>query len=233
MPRKNRNFSRQRESSKNLQRNILIVAGIVVAVIIVVAIAANQSTPATVTDTARELGSATAPVVVEEFADFQCPWCGVFNTTVEVRLREQYINTGKVRFIFRNYPIVDSYVANGTESHLAALAALCAGEQNMFWDYHDLLFRSQNPAGENLGAFSTPRLQAMAAQLHLDSVRFDQCLSNQSYANVLEGDIRLAQYYKISATPSFFVNGVQVTGTSEDFQWLFDAIDRALSTMGI
>jgi protein-disulfide isomerase len=139
---------------------------------------------------AREMGPQNAPVVVEEFGDYQCPFCALDISTAEIRLRDQYIQTGKVRFIFRNFPIVDTFVANGTESHLAALAALCAGDQNMFWEYHDLLFASQ--VAENSGYFSTPRLQAMAARPHLDGVRFDQCLSPQTHKNILDADIRSA-----------------------------------------
>jgi protein-disulfide isomerase len=227
MPRRNRNFSRQRSSSSNLQRNILIIAAVIVVVIVIVAVAASTSAPqGDVAFTARETGSATAKVVVEEFSDFQCPVCGSFASIAEVRLREQYVKIGQVRFIYRNLPVVDSFVSNGTESHLAALGALCAGDQDMFWEYHDLLFKNQ--AGENQGAFSIPRLEALAAQLHLDSVKFDQCLSNQTHADVLDGDIRLANYYKIYGTPTFLVNGHQVK-VSNDFHELFDAIDRALS----
>jgi protein-disulfide isomerase len=121
-------------------------------------------------------------------------------------------------------------VSNGTESHLAALAALCAGDQKMFWEYHDLLFASQG--AENSGSFSTPRLQLMAAQLHVDGVRFDQCLNQQTHANVIDGDIRRLQHYKLNYTPAFIVDGVKVTGSTEDFHSLFDAIDRALLAAG-
>ncbi len=228
MPRRNRNFSRQRAGSSNLQRNILIVAAVVVVVIVIVAVAASTSTPPGGVDfPARTMGSVGAKVVVEEFADYQCPFCALFASSAEVTLREQYIKTGKVLFIFRNFPIVDTFVSGGSESHLAALAALCAGDQDMFWEFHDLLFKSQ--AGENEGNFSTPRLESLAVSLHLDSVKFDQCLANQSHADVLSGDISLANYYKLNGTPSYFVNGQQVT-VSQDFHELFDAIDKAYSS---
>jgi len=236
MPRLNRNSSRQRPNSNNVRRNILIAAAFIVVVIVLVAILASASIPRSafqggVAFPAREMGSAAAKVVVEEFADFQCPICGVFNSNAEARLREQYINAGKVRFIFHNFPVVDSHVAGGTESHLAALAALCAGDQNSFWEYHDLLF--QNQSGENQGAFSTPRLDTFAARLHLVSVTFDQCLSNQTHADVLAGDIQLGKHYGINGTPSFFINGVPASGPySANFPWLFDAIDKALRKAG-
>jgi protein-disulfide isomerase len=231
MPRRNRSYSRQQAASKHLLRNIFIVAAVVVVAIVGIAVVARPSVaPNEVAFPARELGAQTAMVVVEEFADFQCPGCGYFGTHIEARLREEYVATGKVRFIFRNFPIVDGHTANGSESHLAALAALCAGDQDMFWEYHDFLYKNQS--GENEGAFSSPRLEAFAAQLHLDSVKFDQCLGNQTHLDVLNGDIRLANFYKLNGTPSFFVNGRQVNINPQDtqFQELFDAIDKALQS---
>jgi protein-disulfide isomerase len=228
MPKKNRSFSRQRTSSRKLQRNLLIGVAVIVGIVIVVAIIANQSSATSLSFPAREAGNANAKVIVEEFADFQCPFCGLYVTTAEIRLRETYIKTGRIRYIFYNFPVVDG--STGSESHLSALAALCAGDQNMFWEYHDFLF--QNQMGENQGNFSTARLQAFAAQLQLDSLQFNQCLSNQTHLDVLNADIKLANRLGLGGTPSFFVNGVMVNGTATDFQWLFDAIDRALLSTG-
>jgi protein-disulfide isomerase len=237
MPRKSRNSPRPRPTANNLRRNILISAGVAGAVIVIILIAAaGPSAPPSafqggVAFPAREMGTASAKVVVEEFADFQCPICAVFNSSAEARLREEYIKTGKIRFIFHNFPVVDSHVANGNESHLAALAALCAADQNSFWEYHDLLF--QNQSGENQGTFSTPRLDTFAVQLHLDSVTFDQCLINETHLDILDGDIQLGQHYGVNGTPSFIVNGVRVDGPySADFPWLFVAIDKALAKAG-
>jgi len=231
MPKKNRSFSRQRTSAKNFQRNLLIGLAVIVGVVVIIAIIASQSgVPIDKSFPARETGEPTAKVLVEEYSDYQCPYCGLFATTAEIRLREEYIKTGRIRFIFRNYPIVDSYVANGTESTLASLAALCAGDQNMFWEYHDFLY--QNQLGENQGNFNTARLQSFAAQLQLDSLLFNQCLSNQTHIDVLNADIQRAKALNLGGTPSFFVNGVLANGSATDFQWLFDAIDRALLTVG-
>jgi protein-disulfide isomerase len=230
MPKKHKNFSRQRNTSKNLQRNILIGVGAIVVIIAVVAIIASQSAPIDKSFPPRESGNASAKVVVEEYSDYQCPYCGLFARTAEVQLREQYIKPGRILFIFRNLPVVDSFVANGTESHLAALAALCAGDQDMFWEYHDYLF--QNQVGENQGNFSTARLQAFAVQLHLDSLKFNQCLSDQTHVDVLNADIQRANALHLSGTPTFFINGVLANGSGENFGWLFTAIDRALLTAG-
>jgi len=225
MPRRNKNLSHRRTASTHLRRNILIAAAIVVIAIVGIAIAARPSAaPSDVAFPAREMGLQTAKVVVEELADFQCPFCGRFNSVAEPRLREQYVQTGKIRFIFRNYLVV------GAESNLAANAALCAGDQDAFWAYHDLLYTNQG--AENSGAFASPRLESFAAQLNLDGVKFDQCLSNQTHADVINGDIQVGHHYGINGTPSFFVNGRQAIITLQDtqFQALFDAIDKALQS---
>ncbi|MBN2086618.1 MAG: thioredoxin domain-containing protein [Anaerolineales bacterium] len=230
MPKKHKNFSRQRSSSKNLQRNVLLGIGAIVGIVAIVAIIASQSAPIDMSFPPREAGNPNARVVVEEFSDYQCPFCGLFATTAEIRLREEYIKPGRILFIYRSYPVVDSFVSGGSESHLAALAALCAGDQDMFWEYHDHLY--QNQSGENQGYFNTARLQAFAAQLHLDSLQFNQCLSNQTHLNVVNADVQRGNALRINGTPTFFVNGVVVSGTSADFEWLFDAIDRELLKVG-
>ncbi len=230
MPKKHKSFSRQRSSSKNLQRNILIGIGAIIAVVAVVAIIASQSAPIDKSFPPREAGNPNAKVVVEEFSDFQCPYCGIFATTAEIRLREEYIKPGRILFVFRAFPIVDKFVSGGNESHLAALAAFCAGDQNMFWEYHDYLFRNQS--GENQGNFNSARLQAFAAQLHLDSLKFNQCLSNQTRLDVLNADIQRGNALRLNGTPTFFVNGSLVSGDDTDFQFLFTAIDRELLKVG-
>jgi protein-disulfide isomerase len=230
MPKKRRSFSRQRTSSRNFQRNLLIGVAVVVGIVVVVALIASRSAPIDKSFPAREAGNPAAKVWVEEYSDYQCPFCGLFATTAEIRLRENYIKTGKILFIFRNFPIVDSYISNGTESHLAALATLCAGDQDMFWEFHDILY--QNQLGENQGNFNSARLQSFAAQLQLNMVQFNQCMNDQDHMDVINADIQRARAVGLNGTPSFLVNGVQISITSDTFQELFDAIERALLTVG-
>ena len=107
----------------------------------------------------RELGEPSAPVVMEVYIDFQCPPCGTFAFNYERKIIEQYVITGKVRLVFRHFPFI------GDESHQAALASMCAAEQNHFWEYGDLLFA--NLTGKNEGAFSNARLENFARLLEL------------------------------------------------------------------
>jgi protein-disulfide isomerase len=174
-------------------------------------------------DAWRQAGDANAKVVVEEFADFQCPYCGDFHARGEPRLWEEYIRTGKVRFIFRNFPVLDGGDMNG-ESHLAALGALCAGEQGKFWKYHDFLF--ENQTAENSGGFTFPHLLEFAVKLDLNGSSFGDCLQSRRYQSVLDDDLQLGSDGQLSGVPTFFINGRVVLGYNErDF---FGAIDNAL-----
>lgn len=233
MPKQERSFRRQHElSSQKVQRNILIIVVCFIVVILVIAFLANRGSVTDVSFPAREKGSADAKVVVEEFSDFQCPMCGYFAMTAESKLRTQYIDTGKVRFIFRNFPIVDGFVAGGQESHQAALAALCAGDQGKFWDYHDALFANQSQT-ENSGNFSRSRLYSLAVALELDGIVFEKCMNDQTHLNVINADQSLAvTKYNLPGTPSFIVNGVVVDFSSYEFTEIFNAIDAALAATG-
>jgi protein-disulfide isomerase len=232
MPTKVQNYRRQKAESSQRLSVILIVAVVVIGSIILAALyLTHQTSTIDVSFPAREMGPADAKVVVEIFSDFQCPWCGVFARGPEYVLRSEYVDTGKARVIFRNYPVVDAYVANGTESHLAANAALCAGDQGRFWDFHDALYLNQSSV-ENSGNLSGPRLYALAVQMKLDGAAFQQCMNDQTHRNVIDGDVALAAAYNVNATPSFFVNGEAVEIKTTDFQQLFDAIDAQLNILG-
>lgn len=151
------------------------------------------------------LGDPTAPVTIIEFGDFQCPYCGSFHQTVSPQLREQYIKTGKVKFIWRDFAFL------GQESMDAARAARCAGEQEKFWDYHDYLFEHQN--GENGGAFSIPNLKQFARILGLNQTAFDRCIDDsQKYADAVLTDTKIGREAGVNGTPTTFVNGERLVG---------------------
>lgn len=152
----------------------------------------------------RVLGNPAASVTIIEFGDFQCPFCGRFHSTVSPQLREQYIKTGKVKFIWRDFAFL------GQESTDAARAALCAGEQEKFWDYHDYLFEHQN--GENRGTFSVPNLKQFARSLGLTQSAFDQCLDSQRHTETVANDTKIGRQLGVSGTPTTFVNGERVVG---------------------
>jgi protein-disulfide isomerase len=136
---------------------------------------------------------------MEMFGDFQCPVCGEFARTSEQALVSQYVNTGKVKFVWRDFAWI------GDESYLSAQAARCAGQQGQFWAYHDYLFAHQR--GENLGTFSQPNLVGFAASLGLESDAFGKCMNSGVEPKAVQASIRYAVGLGIDVTPAFVVNG--------------------------
>ena len=170
--------------------------------------AAAPGSPPSLHDLAGDapgIGDPKAPVTVVEFADFQCPFCGRFFQTVEVPLIEQYVKTGKVRFVYRNFAFL------GPESEDAAIAAACAGEQGKFWEYHDYLYGHQQ--GENEGAFAKQNLKKFArAVAGIDGAKFDACLDQERYMNAVRAETAAGRSYGVTGPPATFINGRLVSG---------------------
>ncbi len=217
---------RQREKRRNLLVATLIVAGgviFVTAMVIFRSQALIQSiiTPASIDFPQSEgmtMGDPGAPVIIEEFSDFQCPACQFFHEETLGQVVDQYVKTGDVYFIFRNFPFI------GNDSQAAALGGFCAAEQGLFWEYSTILFANQ--IGENVGSFSTARLEAMADIIGLDA-EFAQCLSEGRYQNLVDADFQAAQDAGVNATPSFLINGELVTGALP-FEAFQSYIEQAL-----
>jgi protein-disulfide isomerase len=169
------------------------------------------------------LGSPDAPVTVEVWEDFQCPFCQRFTFEIEPALVEQYVETGEVRLVFRNLAFL------GDESHWAAVAASLAADQNMFWPFHDYLFA--NLRGENVGSYDLERLQEIgeAVGLDMDAFRDGLRLENarERFATIQAEARRDAGALGINATPTVTVNGVPLQ--APDLASVSGAIDVALS----
>lgn len=135
-------------------------------------------------------------------------------------LFEEYVDTGKVKFVYKHMAIL------GQESVWAAEASECAADQGQFWPYHDLVFSRQ--AGENQGAFNKDKLLALAQELKLDMAQFGPCLTNDQTLDRVKGDTQEGQQVGVRGTPTFFVNGRAVVGALplQDFQ---QVIEQALS----
>lgn len=145
-------------------------------------------------------GSSKAPVTIIEFSDFQCPYCGRFFSETLPLIKEKYIDTGKVQFVYRDFPL-------GIHQHAqkAAEAAECAGEQEKYWDYHDLLFENQN-------ALDTASLKAYAKQLGLNTEKFNDCLDQGKMTEEVQNDFQEGSRYGVTGTPAFFINDVKIVG---------------------
>jgi protein-disulfide isomerase len=123
---------------------------------------------------------------------------------VEPELVQRYVNDGRLRLEWRDFPYL------GRESRRAAVAARAAQEQGRFWEYHDVLFENQK--GENNGAFSDDNLVAFAEKAGLDVERFEATLESGEYEEVVGKDFREAQDAGIQGTPSFTINGQPLVG---------------------
>ena len=158
-------------------------------------------------------GSPDAPVTIVEFSEFQCPYCGYYVREVFPRIDEAYIKTGKVKYVFRDFPLTSIH----PNAQKAAEAGGCAAQQGKFWEYHDLLFAHQD-------TLDVASLKQYAADLGLDSARFDACLDSGAMAEEVAGDVADGQAYGVSGTPAFFVNGIKLTGAQpfEAFQELIE-----------
>lgn len=153
----------------------------------------------------RSLGDPNAPVKIEIYSDFQCPYCRRFWSDTEGQLFQDYVSTGKVYFTYRS---LGAFI--GHESQKAAEAAYCASDQEKFWEYHDLLFTNQG--AENSGAFSDARLTAFAQSLNLDMIAFNDCFQNGKYVEQVNQDAADAQAANIHSTPTFLINGTMIQG---------------------
>lgn len=200
----------------------IAVGGVVIVALVVLTVVLSrpgesfQVTRPVGQDFLPEMGDPNAPVTVYEYADFQCPACGAFTRQYKPRIEEDYVKTGKVHFVFKNFAFL------GQESVWAAEAAYCAAEQGGFWAYHDKLFANQR--GENRGAFSKANLIRFARELGLKTEDFQICLDSGRYRQKVQDDLREGQERGVNSTPSFLVNGELIRGV--DYLGLREAIER-------
>lgn len=150
------------------------------------------------------LGRADAPVVVREFADFQCPACGAFEHTLE-RMRHDYVDTGRVRFVFFDYPL-DQH----KNALLAAEAARCAGAQGRYWPMHDLLYARQQQWADLSDPLS--RFGSYGAEVGADASRLLTCLRSGAMRAIVMRSQAYGDTLGVDATPSYGVNAAGRAG---------------------
>jgi len=168
------------------------------------------------------LGDPNAPITLVEFGDYQCFFCNKFFHDTEQKLLENYVDTGKVKIIFKDFTII------GPDSRTAAHAAHCADDQDLFWEYHDTLYN--NWTGENNGWASSENLFRMAQDVGLDIDEFTDCMLNEIHTQIISASNADARTLGLTGTPGFFVispnNQVtKIPGAQpfEVFQKIFDS----------
>ncbi len=147
-------------------------------------------------------GDPKAKVTMIEFADFQCPYCARFFAETLPLIDKEFIQTGKVRYVMREYPLINLH----PYAYKAAEAAGCAGEQGKYWQMHDKLFQNQ----KNL---EVTNLKEYAKSIGLDGQAFNQCLDGGKQAAKVQKDVREAQSLKVNGTPGFFL-GLTTSGNT-------------------
>lgn len=149
------------------------------------------------------VGDENAPVVVREFADYQCPACGLFSEASK-RLKQEYVESGKVRFVYFDLPLQQHQNAMP-----AAQAARCAGDQGAYWPMHDRLFDKQTEwSGSNDPVATFSRY---AADLGLEERRFRRCLTTDLHKEAVEQSRRVAMQLRVTSTPTVLVDNIRLT----------------------
>lgn len=157
----------------------------------------RPSLPVVSVDDTRALGADDARVAVVEFADYQCPYCRVFHATLLPKLREAYIDTGKVRYFYLDLPL-----RQHRQAFAASVAARCAGQQGKFWPMHERLYVNQ--ATLNQAPFVK-----LATELELDVMRFRACMGSQDAHRAVQRDMLEARRAGVTATPTVVLGRIE------------------------
>lgn len=161
-------------------------------------------------------GDANAPVTIIEFSDYECPFCSRYVEETMPQVVKEYIDTGKVKYVFRDFPL--SFHENAQK---AAEAAECAGEQGKYWAYHDILFINNTK-------LAVTNLKQYAKDLNLNTTTFNNCLDNGDMTEEVQKDTADGSRYGVSGTPAFFINGIKLVG-AQPFSAFKQIIDAELA----
>lgn len=223
--------TQQRRKTQQRETNWVIIGGLIAVGVLVFGgllyLALRTPPPATVLsladfckenpDNCAMSGEADAPVTFVEVSDFGCPHCKDFHDLTAEKLREQYVDSGQVRWVVVPYALSPATVP-------AAAAAMCANEQVSYLDYAKALFAIENREER----ISSAGLREAAEQLGLDIDAFTTCLDSGRYAGVVSDNRDAAGRVNVSGTPTFFVNGETISG-AQPLSVFQQAIDSALA----
>jgi len=177
-------------------------------------------------NTSPILGDENAPLTLIEFGDYQCTYCKKFFRETVESILINYVETGKVKMLFKDFIVVDGAVG-GNDSMNAANAAHCANDQGMFWQFHSTLYN--NWAGEGTGWISSEQLNKFANTLELDMNEFSNCVSELKWKKLVNASHDDGIALGVTATPTFFVidqnkNVMKITGAQQYdvFKEVFD-----------
>src|SRR3989344_3221236 len=155
------------------------------------------------------LGNPNAKIFVIEYSDFECPFCGRMFSETLPQLKENFVKSGKIKFIYRHFPLRSIH----QRPQKAAEASECASEQGKFWEYHDMIFEKQSSMGME-------SFKSWAKELGLNSNQFNSCLDSGKYSARVDVDYNEGVALGINGTPATFVNGKLISGAQpyEEFE---------------
>lgn len=243
-----RNQRNQKASRSQSRSDMKVFYGILIAVAVVGVVAVGYSVGSTsLGETAAEpveleienldrlvqmargipIGDASAPVTVLEFADYQCPACATFALQYKPHVVRELVETGKVRFVFHDFPLPQH-----PHSFLAARAARCAGDQERYWEYSDLLFQRQSEWGGERAPAGT--FVGYAEDTGLDAGAFESCLRSDEHAETVTANYQLGRELGVPGTPTIYVSsgGMPARLGSFDYGSVQRAVEQALASSG-
>jgi len=195
-----------------MNKNGVIIGVIVVAIIAGIAVFSSPSSETVNLDMGRThgtistamgspiLGNPSAPITIVEFGDYQCHQCYNWFHNTKPAITKEYIETGKANLVFVDLAFL------GRDSPTAAQASYCAEDQEMYWEYHDMLYNYQGSKIDD-GWANNERLKAFAENLGLDMKLFENCLDSGKYSKRVQFNIQQAKEHGVRGTPGFFIVG--------------------------
>ena len=161
-------------------------------------------------------GNRDAKVKIVEFTDFECPYCGSFFSTTYPQIAKEYLDSGKVGFYIRHFPLYSIH----PDAENGSLAVECAKEQDKFVKMHDMLFANQK-------ALTVTDLKSYGVKIGLNTSQFNSCLDSKKYKDNVDRDAKLGDAAGVSGTPAFFINGKFISG-AQAFATFKTTIDQEL-----
>lgn len=165
----------------------------------------TENLAGSLTDDDPYLGAKESPIVIIEFSDYQCPFCKDFYEDTYLDLKEDYIDKGIIKYVFRDFPLQAH-----PQAVIAATAASCAGEQNMYWEMHDTLFENQNFWSNTTD--TSQKLVDLGKSLGLNETQLKNCIEESPYEQEIANDITDALANEVKKTPTLFINNTMLVG---------------------
>jgi protein-disulfide isomerase len=222
-----RRLERVEQSLSNLQKEILQLNKLLRSALPPPPVSPISATHIKIDD-APTKGAATAKIALIEYSDFECPFCGQHANTSYREIQKQFVDTGKIRYVFRHLPLEKLH----PRARQAAQAAECARDENRFWEFHDLLF-------ENQKTLSSADLEKYASALNLNTSEFKACLTSEKTAQRIDDSLAEAASLSLTGTPAFLIGQIESDGTvrattrisgAHPYEMFRDALDDALQS---